>query len=243
MSDALTALACDGCGAPVPLPTEGPRARCAHCGGGADVPASHRDRQAELAEARGALRAAEDQWRELPRPLPLWVAAVAPWLILGGLPVFIAVNVLGWVFWGWYPTPIHMLALGIFTPIFAVIYFGIDAGAKRAYSWRVNAMSAHRTPRGWACRRCGAPLELEAGALAASCGYCGADSVLSDPGPRWRRWLEGEQERAESSLREAVWALRESRRNTRLTRIVVLSVLTPFWLFFMWPLLYVWFFA
>ena len=238
--DALTVLSCDECGAAVPLPAAGERAPCAHCGGSAVVPPAYRARQTELALARAALRSAEHQWRELPRPLPLWVAAVAPPAMALGLPVFIVLNVLGWAFWGWYPTPFHMLALGIFTPVFAVIFFGIDLAAKRSYARRVRAMAARRTPEGWACRRCGGPLELIEDSLAASCGYCGADSVLSDPGPRWRRWLASEQDRAERSLQKAVAAVRDSRSNTRVVRIVVLSVLIPFWLLFMYPLIVVW---
>ena len=237
MSEQLTVLRCERCGAAAPL-RDTERTRCRHCGSKVRIPAEHRARHVELADARKARAAAEETWRRLPRPLPLWIAAVVPWLIAVGLPLYIALMVVGWVFWGWFPTPLHMLGWGIFTPVFAVIFFGIDAAVARAYSREHHAMNALRTENGWNCRACGGPLAVEEDRLAATCDYCCADSVLTEAGPRWHAFLKDARANAHASLARAARALAEARSNRRMTRIIVLAVLIPFWLFFCWPLVY-----
>lgn len=131
-----------------------------------------------------------------------------------------------------------MLGWGIFTPVFAVIFFGIDAGVARAYSRNHHAMNAIRGQDGWNCRACGGPLAVEENRLAATCDYCCADSVLTEDGPRWQAFLKDARSHAHASLARAARALARARSNRRMTRLIVLAVLIPFWLFFCWPLVY-----
>ena len=181
---------------------------------------------------------AEAAWRQLPRPLPAWLAWMLPGLIALGLPAYVVCMILGWAFRGWFPTPLHMLGWGIFTPIFAVIFFGIDAAAARSYARRSLAMNAQWTGEGWSCRACGGPLATEPNRLAATCDYCGADSVLTSGGARWQAFIRQGHAEAVTSLAQAVDSLAASRKERRLTRIIVFACILPFWLLFCGPLIY-----
>jgi Zn finger protein HypA/HybF involved in hydrogenase expression len=236
----LAVLTCTACGAPVPL-RDGDVATCNHCSRSVPIPAEHRARHAELEEARADRRHAEAAMRELPRPLPPWAGYLAPWLIVLVLPAWIVVAILGWVFWGWFPTPLHMLGWGIFTPIFVAMFVMIDVAAASSYSRRMGALGATHDRGAWSCRRCGSPLALELDALTTTCDYCKSDNLLRDPGPRFRALLGKERAAAAAKLSDVLWQIRESRANRRGVRIIVGAVLFPFWLLFTGPLIWQWF--
>jgi hypothetical protein len=235
--DVLEVLRCGSCGAAVPL-VDGSTAPCMHCKTDVQVPPAHRRRHEELEQVRESRRLAEAEWRALPRPLPPWLARTLPPAFVVGLVPYLALMIIAWVFWGWFPSPLHFLGWGVFTPIFAVIFLGIDALGRRAHCRAIFVMSAVHDETGWSCRACAAVLCLQPDTLAATCDYCGADSVLTDPGPRWRAWLADEQRSAKRSLGQAIGAIQDAARERRLTTIVVAAVLLPFWLLFTGPLIY-----
>lgn len=211
---------------------------CERCGAPVAVPAEVRERARELTDAGADRRRAKALLGELPRPLPLWLARALPAGLFVVLPVWIVVAVTGWVAWGWFETPLHMLGWGIFTPAFLYIFLLIDALAARANAYGQHSLSPIPLADGHGCRACGASLSFAESEVVVRCRYCGADSLWRDHSSAWEARLSAARERAQLNLVEALLALRAARADRFRTRLIVLGVLVPFWLLFCGPLVW-----
>lgn len=194
-------LSCERCGGPVPLSTSESRA-CPWCAAPVALDEAYAAQRERLALQARLRREAEPQWAALSRAPPQGVANVS-----------LAALLLA-------PSIVGMLGASMELAAPKVIGFGIlPATLPGAAGWLWAAaieLTVRGARRGVAarrirddrpgCRGCGAPLELEPGALAASCGYCGTDSVVLD-------LAEGEAavSSAAAELRSVTAALRRRR--------------------------------
>lgn len=172
----LRPLRCDACGNPAPL-VEQPVARCGACGGDVPVPADYLQ-AARLHQAAAAARAAaEPVFARLTRPSP--ASATAGLVLLAALPpvVTVAANLA-------LPLEPQAALFGLLTlPALlpgAGLWLWASAAAATALPFReaLAAAAPERLEGPPGCRSCGAPLTVEPGALAATCLYCGTDSLL-----------------------------------------------------------------
>lgn len=202
----LRPLRCDACGSPAPL-AERPAVRCPACGGEVPVPADYleaaRLRRADV-EAR---RAAEPLFARLVRPRP-WVHGAGLALLAGLPPLVTAASSLAWPF---HPPAalFGLLTVPALLPGAATcVWARVAAATARPFR---EALAATRPAGGQGppgCRSCGAPLEAAPDALAATCLYCGTDSLLEAlPLGELGAALRGSLTR----LRDATGALRRRR--------------------------------
>jgi hypothetical protein len=210
---ALAPLRCDGCGAAVPLPAAAdlPASRaCDHCGASVTLPAAYVAAAADAVALASARRAVEPSWRQAARAPAAWVGALALalLLLLPGAAALVAILV---PTTPWPRLDVYSLAaLPALVPgallqlWFAAARTTVAAASAAAVAIRLDGARATA-----GCRQCGAPLAVDAGALAATCGYCGTDSVLTGA-PLARR--AGALARGRASLAELVAALRRRRR-------------------------------
>ncbi|MEJ7596574.1 MAG: hypothetical protein WKG01_01585 [Kofleriaceae bacterium] len=213
MADTLDVLRCTGCDAPIPLGT-GDVARCAFCNAETLVPPAYRAlREAEATDAaHRATAVALVRQVGTPPSLPLRMFA-ATWNIVFFVFVGLPVVVIGGLLlgqkllglWGFLTKRhVHDVLLGSFgDPAAATIALGFASTTLLFGAWSVAASYGGRKaqrlralqaglaakpparPGGAkSCRVCGAPLEVPAGALAASCLYCHADNLVAIP-PQW----------------------------------------------------------
>jgi hypothetical protein len=207
---ALAQLRCPGCGAAVPLVPKA-RAACPFCGAAVDTPPAWLEAaEARAAEAR-ARRAIEPRWRELTRPPPAWVRPAAMALV-AVLPPAVTVALV----YALTPPPgtAAAFALGALPGLLPGALAWLWAAAVGATVVDVTLGLAAAPPaRAGAppsCRECGAPLAVEEGALAATCAYCGTDSLVADlPTTAESR---ARRRAAERTLAEAADALARRRR-------------------------------
>jgi hypothetical protein len=228
-------LVCRACGAPVPLPPAN-EVPCSHCGARIAVPAQYATQRAKAEGTRQLRQAAEREWRKLPRPLPSWFVGLATFFIVASSIVLTTASLIGWVFYDLFASPRNMLMLGVFTPLFFVILGLVETLSAFSYARHVEALAALPPVHGGEyprCRMCGAPLLLEPGAIAATCGYCCTDSVMTRPSARSQRRLAWERASAERSLDEALRAAYLRRSERRLARYITVGVLVVVWLI-MW---------
>jgi hypothetical protein len=203
------------------------------------LPAEYQAARAEVEAARRARLDAEAKWRELPKPLAPWAADAAVALIVIVAAAATTASLIAWACYGYFKTVRDMLVLGVFTPLFLLVLGLIEAIASRSYARHVEALAAlpppgeGKPPR---CRLCGAPLHLEPAALAATCGYCLADSLVTRLSSRRRAWLAEQRRTVELQLEAAVSALSVGRADHKLVRVITLVVLVACWLGFWFAL-------
>lgn len=174
----LEPLRCGACGGDVALVAEA-ATQCRYCQARVPIPPAHLEALAAREQAARLRKAVEPRWRRMTAQAAWWTEWVAAGLILC-LPPMLS---LAAVFLLWFPMP--MVDGLVFVAIPALVPGGV------LWVWAIaSRATAQRLDRGlWAgpperaggnptCRCCGAPLTVEAGALAATCTYCGADSVL-----------------------------------------------------------------
>ena len=175
----LKILSCSGCGAPVPLALS-ETVQCEYCGTRVPVPPDYlRAPQARVREAE-VRRAAEPVFERLSTDVPKWTKWVAAPSILLLPPVAALAGSL--VFSP--PLPVAAIAALLVLPALlpgAALWTWTSAVAATLVRFR-DALGARppSRPNGPAeCRSCGAPLVVEPNALAATCNYCGTDSLLA----------------------------------------------------------------
>jgi hypothetical protein len=219
---------CSGCGAPVPLGTE-EETRCRYCGGAVRLPLSHVALHRERQAARELRRGTDEIWRSLPRPMPSWAPRLVLWLIIGGTMVLTAVVIVLWASgkYGWSVR--EALVLGIFLPIFVMIYGIIEVLAYWSpYERLVTEMTAtrdERFPDTALCRGCGAALTIEVGDVAATCSYCGVESLLGRIRAVARRRVARESAEALLGLKKAAETADMLRIQRKILRIIVPPIL------------------
>ncbi len=168
-------LSCTSCGGPVPLSTTEESA-CPWCEAPIPLDEAYATQREQLVEQARFRREAEPQWRQLSAEPPEGVANLSLAALL------LAPSIVGMI--------------GASTQLAATKIIGfaiLPATLPGAAGWlwaeaiELTVRSARRSTAARrirddrpGCRGCGAPLEVEPGALAASCGYCGTDSVILD---------------------------------------------------------------
>lgn len=174
---ALVPLRCEACGGSPPL-REQPELSCPHCGRSVAVPPDYLE-AAKLRTKELAARAqAEPAWRAVAEGVPGWL----PYAALGSVALVppgaaLAANLLRE--WRSQGEVMAYVALPLLLPG-AALFFWASAVNETTLGIR-SALSAN-APREEGqlpgCRSCGAPLQVEEGALYASCLYCETDSLL-----------------------------------------------------------------
>ncbi|MCO4748149.1 MAG: hypothetical protein KC912_25370 [Proteobacteria bacterium] len=166
-------LRCSSCASPVAL---GPGAEltCPSCSSAVAVPEDLREAQNTLALRSETRRQLEPLWGRLGHPPSrgwTWLG-VAMVLLMPSLATGVAAVV---------SLDAGLVAATVTFPSVlpgAVIWLGAAAMRTTTLQMQLD-MAAVPTDTGHACRSCGAPLALDTDAISASCGYCGADSVVS----------------------------------------------------------------
>jgi predicted RNA-binding Zn-ribbon protein involved in translation (DUF1610 family) len=175
---ALEPLQCQACAGPVAL-VEAATTPCPYCGVDVAIPAAHVTALATQRQTSATRRAAEPVWGKLSAGNPPWLAGVAVVMVVLLPPLVTLVASLVP-----YP-PLSHAAIIAFFALPAVVpgaALYAWAGAVDATVTRFNdAMAAAPPARDKAapgCRSCGAPLSVEPEAIAATCVYCGTDSLI-----------------------------------------------------------------
>ena len=175
---ALRPLSCHACGGQIPL-TGQASTQCPYCSAVVSVPAEYAHAVELQARAAQLRRSLEPQWQSLTRPragATEWLAAALV-LLLPPLASVLAAAL--------SPSPLGPDEVVLLVGIPALLPGGaiwVWAIASRATVLRLGQALAASPPKkaGAApgCRSCGAPLAVEPGALGATCGYCGTDSMV-----------------------------------------------------------------
>ncbi len=202
----LAPVTCTSCAAPLPLAVPAPQVPCPHCGVANALPAEY-VQAAELrrreAEAR---RQTEPLWRALATGAPTWSKPVALALIVLLPPL---ATLVAWLIPRLELGAVAITALVSLPSLLPGAALWIWASAVAGTTLRFRAaLTARSEGNATCCRGCGAPLATEPGALAATCGYCGTDSLLE-------KIPVGELAR---SLGEAMTTLEEGARKLRARR-------------------------
>jgi predicted RNA-binding Zn-ribbon protein involved in translation (DUF1610 family) len=176
----LTPLKCADCGGSPPLAAAA-ATPCPFCGASVAVPPDYARAFEAQRAAREARAAAEPLWRRLRRGAPPWTGWVgaALVLLLPSLAVAAAHLLLREPLAS--AEVIALFAVPALLPGGALL---IASGAFKALGARFHDALAATPPAKQGdppgCRECGAGLSPAPDALAASCAYCGTDSVLDD---------------------------------------------------------------
>ncbi len=207
---ALAQLRCPGCGAAVPLRREA-RTACPYCGASVETPPQWLE-AAEAGEAEARVRReVEPRWRELTRRPPAWLRPAAMALVVVLPPATTAALV-----YALTPPPgtAAAFSLGALPGLLPGALLWLWTAALGATVVELQRTFAAAPPaRAGAppsCRECGAPLAVEPGALAATCAYCGSDSLVADlPAATESR---ARHKAAQKTLAQAADALARRRR-------------------------------
>lgn len=207
-----TVLLCQSCSAPVAL-REGDTAHCTHCDATVPIPEAHQRLRAVRRRDAQARAEAEKLGRTLvPAGRALrclaWLVdhggfvyaaslvsiltaspLIALWAAVGGGRYLLGVDPLD-VFGA---TGAFLLSFGSVIALIGVVSIAASLGRRRAASRLAltQALAAQRAQgsTAFACRRCGAPLELESSDLVERCVYCDADNLRLPDLPTLRRKL------------------------------------------------------
>jgi len=222
----LEAFACPKCAAAVPL-SDTAGARCKHCGHALTVPQAYLAASRALAAQQQARRRLEPLWRRLTVTMGWgWLVAACVAVVLLP-PALVTVDI-----W-WVAAP-----RGLFDRLAFVAIPGLLPGSLLAVIVTANACTALgaaerlaarpptrelNAPR---CRGCAAELSVDRAAIAASCGYCGMDSLLSGVTLRERaREVGDELDEQVATLGDAISRLRLRRGLAALAAALVLTPL------------------
>lgn len=196
----LEAPICEACGAPVPL-CDGELATCVRCRTTRPIDAAHRELRRAAQAARERRREAEAKLRRLETRIPAWLPRVYARV---GIPLIVIAVPLGFALtqarYGWFAREWVVLA-GILPFMVALLPWLImwALGNPQVYldalGLRLRPAPARSGSVGVDCGVCGAPLEVELDAYAATCDYCGADS--------WVRERTGGHDHGADERREA----------------------------------------
>ncbi len=178
----LEPLICPQCGAPVPL-VHATSFPCPYCTATVAVPARYRTLFDANARAAGARREIEARYHNVVQAPPLSVDILAACLVLV-LPAVVAV---GYVWFGNPPSLEAVFTMAIIPALLPGAGVWVWSAAVHATIVRFELALACQPPDRdggpGRCRKCGAPLEVETGAISARCAYCGTDSLLANVAP------------------------------------------------------------
>lgn len=209
----LAPLRCPACGGDVSVVAVA-STPCPYCATPVPIPPAYLEALALRRKAVELRRAIEPKWHHMTSQASPWTEWVAAALILSLPPLSSAVAVL----LAWFP--LSMPDGLVFVSIPALLPGGVLwvwAIGSRATAQRIDRELLAGPPvrQGGAptCRACGAPLTVESDALASTCLYCGADSLLAGAG----------RDRARSSLSANVRTLEDALRTWRI-RVLLLGL-------------------
>lgn len=176
---ALTPLVCRSCGGHVAV-VYAAQTTCRYCSAVVPIPQEYLHAAQQLAEHEALRRAVEPKWRSLAEPtsgaldwfavltsllLPIFASAVFAWFIEPPLTPVIGVTLV--------TIPAIIPGALLSTWMFGSRATGLNLAAT------LVAGPPERPGGDPSCRSCGAPLAVAEGALAATCVYCRADSLLT----------------------------------------------------------------
>lgn len=179
MANELAPIFCERCGAPVPLAPKSPT-RCAHCDASVDLPIGHVELLARTLRGQEQLKAADEFWGSMPRPMPSNMARV----FVVGVVAMVFAFVLLWAFVFLHSVggPGRGFALFAFNPSLLGGYLGLEMLAFWSpYARLESSLSATcdpRFPEVALCRHCGAPLSVTRESIFTRCPYCGTDNLV-----------------------------------------------------------------
>ncbi len=206
---AIAPLTCDQCGAPVPL-ADGDFARCRQCGASVRIPDAHKQLREEVKRTRDRRRETERLLRRhslLGSPIlrKLYAFTVIPAAVIG-VPLAFAFteHTVHWYAREWVVLAGILPFMLTLFPWLVLWAFGSIGAYLGALGLKLRASPPPSGTTGFNCGVCGAPLEIEPKALAATCDYCGSDSWVRDAPGSWD--LEGEQRREGKNLSDVVSA-------------------------------------
>jgi predicted RNA-binding Zn-ribbon protein involved in translation (DUF1610 family) len=208
----LDPLACEKCGAKVPLAIAAV-IPCPHCGHDVPVPEAWRAAAEAKAADLAVRREIEPHWEALTKPPSVAFEVVA------AIAVFVLPPVATWLvvsrMWP-PPTPITTMGLVAVPSLLPGALAWLWAATMGATVLRLQRALRARGVAGGelSCRNCGAPLAVAEGALASTCLYCGTDSLVRDLPPVAASVAE--RDAALSTLASATLALRRRRVNLTL---------------------------
>ena len=207
----LELLSCPSCAAPVPLSTDASVA-CPSCAAPVAIPEAY-VRLAEASRAADAARrAAEPLWRALGGPPPRWARNLGMALVvllpplasvLVALLVKPALGAAEICAVATLPAVVPGAALWLWAAAVGASVEGVRAALAAAPPARAGGPAT--------CRHCGAPLQLPAGALSATCSYCQADNLAVSA-------ARAEASEASQRLRAAVHSLADGSARLRTRR-------------------------
>ncbi len=215
----LAPIFCHGCGGPLPLAIPQLHVSCPYCSTVNDLPPAYVV-VAEMRKKESAARvAAEPLWRKIGETPPVWAEALGVLAVIFLPPLLTFIGTLlgrstfdvatltalftvpaivpGTGLWLW-AAAVRATTSGLRAQL-AAIPIGKKEGGSDEGGQEKETLG---------CRSCGAALHVDEGALSATCGYCGTDSLLQAI-PQKR--VKEKMRRALRGLDEAVTLLRRRR--------------------------------
>lgn len=247
----LQVLCCQACGAPVPL-AEGDELTCPYCQATVAIPPEYRALRDVERDAAAKRTKAQSLFKSLGHPpglfLRLWAGVsvglgylfLLPFVfVFAGIAVSkgtdaisktVQANLADTLSNAQYFTLIAGLmftTLGL--PIVLGVYGRRRTNSRRRVQAALAAMPPKREGAPLACRKCAAPLPVQAGALGETCYYCGADNLVQMP----EAWIGDARNKTaslgmtieEAAKQDALMRTRE-RRSLR-NQLLVLALIFP----------------
>ncbi len=175
----LTPVRCHSCKGSVPLIAQS-QVSCPYCGTQVAIPADYVAAAAARSQQIAARREAEPLWRKLSG------SGYKTGIVFGASLLFTLPVVASFIAHLREPPMPQLVIFARFVgpallPGLLIWIWAAAVGAtKRSMIDAMAARPAEKEGHPPSCRECGAPLATEERALAASCAYCGTDSVLVD---------------------------------------------------------------
>jgi hypothetical protein len=247
----LQVLSCEACGAAVPL-GEGDTVDCPYCQTTVVIPNEYRDLRDIERDASGKRTEAQRLFKTLGRPpgwfLRMWASAslglgylfLLPFVfVFAGIAISkgtdaisntIHANLADTLTNAQYFTVIGTL---MFTTLGLPIVFGVYGRRRTSARLQLQAALAALPPKRagapLGCRKCAAPLPVEADALGETCYYCGTDNLVQMP----EAWISKARSKTASlglTIEEAARqdaAMRSRERRSLRNQLIGLSLIFP----------------
>jgi len=210
----LAPIFCNGCGAPLPLAIPQPQVNCPYCSAVNALPQEYVAAAAMRQKESAARAAAEPLWQKLGEK-PSEGAELAGGFAVIFLPPL--ATLLGYFLKRPDVDAATLTAVFTLPAIVPGAGLWLWAAAVKATTSGLRAQLAARPLQGkggnkgkdaLGCRNCGATLSFSEGALSATCGYCGTDSLVQAV-PKMQ--IKAKMQQALRGLDEAVELLRKRR--------------------------------
>jgi hypothetical protein len=235
---AIAPLECVSCGAPVPL-ADGDVAVCRHCAARVPIPEAHQELRRKVEGARARRREIEQLLRRRtvvasPKLRRVYAWTVIPAAVIG-VPVAFGFtqSEMNWFAREWVVLAGILPFMVTLLPWLVLWALGSPEAYLQALGLRLRPAPPPPGTRGFDCGVCGAPLEIEPNAYAATCDYCGSDSWVRDAPLSWG--LDREVRRESANLAD-VYRAREFQSFDIRLLLVVYTIVTALacallWLF------------